>query len=70
MNKQANETFVEVPIFQLMQWKYGLKLEIQGLKHSRGSVYAHVKKTLGWRGNRQSILNQLEELIEEIKYAR
>lgn len=69
MNKQANATHVEVPIFQLMQWKYGLRLEIQGLKMSRGSVYAHVKKKLGWRGNRQAILTQLEELIEEIKYS-
>ena len=32
----------EVPLFQLIQWKYALSLEIKGLKHSKGSVFIHV----------------------------
>lgn len=37
---------VTVPLFQLLQWKHAIGLEMQGLKHSRGSVTAHVRKKL------------------------
>jgi hypothetical protein len=29
-----------------LQWKHAIGLEMQGLKHSRGSVTAHVRKKL------------------------
>jgi hypothetical protein len=37
---------VTVPMFQLLQWKHAIGLEMQGLKYSRGSVTAHVRKKL------------------------
>jgi hypothetical protein len=37
----------------------GLKLECLGLQHSRGSCYAYAKKTLGFRGNKLSVLKQM-----------
>lgn len=55
----------EIRMFQLLQWKYALKLEIKGMRHSQGSVYAHVKRQLGLRGNRAKVLAQLESIIEE-----
>ena len=57
-----------IPPFQLMQWKHALHLEIKGIKHSRGSVYAHVKKTLGLRGCKKKVSEQLDEIVEEIVY--
>ena len=56
-----------VPMFQLLQWKYALKLEILGIRHSRGSVYAHVKRVLGLRGSKQRVLAQLEAVIATLK---
>lgn len=50
--------------FQLLQWKGALKLEILGMRHSQGSVYAHVKKQLGFKGNKQRVLAQLEAHIQ------
>ncbi len=53
-------------MFQLLQWKYALKLEMIGLRHSSGrSVYAHVKRQLGFKGNKASVLTQLCAYIEE-----
>lgn len=37
---------VTVPLFQLLQWKHAIGLEMKGLKMSRGSVTAHVRKRL------------------------
>lgn len=56
--------------FQLLQWKGALKLEILGMWHSQGSVYAHVKKQLGFKGNKQRVLAQLEAYIEQKQLER
>jgi hypothetical protein len=40
-----------------------LKLETLGLKHSRGSVYALIKKQFGLQGNKASVLKQFGQLI-------
>lgn len=53
-------------MFHLLQLKYALKLEIVGLKHSRGSVYAYVKKHFGFKGNKQKVLDQLISMISMI----
>lgn len=37
---------ITVPFFQLLQWKHAIGLEMKGLKMSRGSVTAHVRKRL------------------------
>lgn len=41
-----------------------LKLEMLGLKHSRGSVLATVKRQYGLRGHRQSVYDQLSAIVE------
>lgn len=51
--------------FQILAMRSALKLEIAGLKHSRGSVYALVKKRFGFKGNKQRVLDQLNAYIEE-----
>ncbi len=37
---------IQVPLFQLLQWKHAINLERKGLKNSRGSVTAHVRRKL------------------------
>lgn len=41
-----------------------LKLELAGLKHSGGSMYAHVKRVYGLRGTRQRVYDQFAEMVE------
>jgi hypothetical protein len=54
-------------LFNMIAQKSALKLELAGLKHSRGSVYAHIKKVYGLRGNKQSVYTQFCELVERAK---
>jgi DNA-binding CsgD family transcriptional regulator len=54
-------------MFNMLAQKYALKLELVGLKHSRGSVYAHIKRVYGLRGSRQSVYTQFCELVEKEK---
>jgi hypothetical protein len=42
---------ITTSVFQLLQWKHGLKLEIAGMKLSRGSVSAHLKRLLKLKRN-------------------
>jgi len=51
--------------FQPLVQKYALKLEILGLRNSRGSVYAMVKKQYGFKGNKQSVYDQLCAYIDK-----
>jgi hypothetical protein len=41
-----------------------LRLELMGMRHSRGSVYAHIKKTYGLRGNKSSVYEQFKAMVE------
>jgi len=68
----SNETIVidtpeGIKWYHLLQLKYALKLEVLGMKHSKGSVYAHVKKTFGFKGNKRKVLDQLIAHIEKLK---
>ena len=58
-----------ISMYHLITLKHALKLECKGLKHSRGSVYAHVKKTFGFKGNKASVLEQLTTHIEALYQA-
>lgn len=43
-----------------------LKLEKLGLKHSSGrSMYAHIKRTYGFKGNRERVYTQFAEYVEK-----
>lgn len=53
-----------IDFFQLASRKAALKLECLGMKHSRGSVYAVCKKVYGLKGNKQSVLQQMEAMVE------
>ena len=56
-----------IAMFRLIQLKHALHLEVKGLKHSRGSVYALVKREFGLRGNKRSVYTQFCELVEREK---
>jgi hypothetical protein len=54
---------------QIAQFRYmtilrGLKLEIQGLRVSRGmTMYSLIKKELGLKGTRESVYNELAMML-------
>jgi len=52
--------------YHMLAQRGALKLEIAGLRMSRGrSVYAHIKRTYGLRGSKASVLTQFEEMLRE-----
>lgn len=54
-----------IEFYLLASRKAALSLEIKGLRHSRGSVYALCKRVYGLKGNRQSVLAQMEKMVED-----
>tara|TARA_R100001510_G_C7605510_1_gene170809 strand:+ start:17 stop:229 length:213 start_codon:yes stop_codon:yes gene_type:complete len=55
----------QIPLARLITLKHGLKLEMKGMQVSRGrTCYSIIKNELGLRGNRQKVLDQLEEMLE------
>ena len=49
--------------FRLRSLRGALKLEILGMKRRGRSAYSLIKEEFGFKGNRQSVLAQIEEQI-------
>lgn len=51
--------------FHFASQRSALRLEIAGLRHSsRRSIYAHVKRVYGFKGSRQSVLDQMQAMLD------
>jgi hypothetical protein len=59
----------KIDLVRLCALKGALSLECKGLRHSRGSVYALVKREFGFKGNKESVLAQLKALIRKRELA-
>lgn len=64
-----NDTLVadtprDMKLYTLLSIKQTLKLECVGIKVRGGSVYAHVKRTYGFTGNKHSVLAQFTDYIK------
>lgn len=55
-----------IQAYFLLARRGALKLEIAGMRHSRGSVYAFIKREYGFKGNKQRVLDQYENYLREI----
>lgn len=64
-----DDNLITVEYFQLLQWIGAINLESQGLKNSRGSVTAHVRRILSCppRHPREQILAHLRLSQKDIK---
>lgn len=51
-------------MFNLLQLKYALKLELVGMRHSQGSAYAAIKRRFNLKGNKQRVYDQFVKFIE------
>lgn len=67
MNESVTLTGNQIEIFQLLRLRSALSLEILGMKHSQGSVYAYIKKVYGFKGNKQKVYEQFSNAIEALK---
>jgi hypothetical protein len=56
-----------IEMWQMLRERAALRLEIKGLKNSRGSVYAHIKRKYNLKGNKQKVLDQFTDLINQKK---
>jgi hypothetical protein len=54
----------KINMFRLLSLKGALKLEMVGMKRRGRSAYAIIKDEFGFKGNREKVLNQLQEHIE------
>ena len=60
----------EIDWFRLLHIRRGLRLEIAGMKSRGRSCYVIAKEELGMKGNRQKVLNQVNEIIQSVKRER
>ena len=70
-----NETLVfdtpdGIAFFRLCSIRGAVKLEIQGIRFRGGSRYAAAKRIYGIKGSRESVLKQLDAMIEEAHDAK
>jgi len=59
-----------VNVYRMMTLASGLKMEVKGMRMSRGrTCYAVIKSEFGLRGNKARVLAQFLPLVEEAKAA-
>lgn len=51
---------------RMLTLRQALKLEIIGLKHRGGSVYALIKREFGLKGNKQKVYEEFTLLCEKV----
>ena len=55
-----------ISLFRLLTLKAGLKIEIKGMKVTRGrTCYSIIKDEFNLKGNKQKVLAQFEDIIKE-----
>ena len=63
----ADTTEAIINVYRILSLKAALGLEAKGMRHSRGfSAYATVKREMKLKGDRMSVLHQLEKIVENL----
>ena len=60
-------TPTQIDAYRLATLRTGLRLEIKGMRMSKGKTCYAILKTLGFKGSRESILQQVTDEVEYIK---
>ena len=67
-NMMIADTPYKIDLYRLLSLRAALRLEVVGLLRSRGkSAYSIVKQELGVKGNKQKVLDQVNQMIQSIK---
>jgi len=60
------DTPEQIQMARYLTMRSGLKLEIKGMRLSRGvNCYKMIKNTFGLKGSKQKVLEQFEQLLTE-----
>jgi|TARA_R110000765_G_scaffold292384_2_gene387984 uncharacterized protein (DUF2141 family) len=61
------DTKDQIAMARVLTLRQGLKLEVRGMRRSRGrTCYSIVKEEFGFKGSKQKVLDQLNEMLEEV----
>lgn len=60
------DTPEQIEMLRFLTLRSALKLECRGMK-GRTNAYATLKTQYGFKGNKQSVLKQVEEIIQQMK---
>ena len=63
------DTKEKIDLFRFLSLRSALKLECLGMSRRGQSAYSIVKAEFGLKGNKKSVLEQMEQIIKEIKNA-
>ena len=63
----ALDTPEQIEMYRLLSLRSALKLECLGMSRRGQSAYSIIKAEYGFKGNKKSVLEQMEKIIEEVK---
>ena len=61
------DTPYKIDLLTLLYLRRNLKLEVVGLKGRGRSAYSVLKEELGIKGNKQKVLDQVNQMIQSMK---
>jgi len=61
------DTPYKIDLLKLLYLRRNLRLEVVGLKGRGRTAYSVLKEELGIKGNRQKVLDQVNQMIQSIK---
>lgn len=61
------DTPEKIDMFRFLSLRSALKLECLGMRRGGQTAYSIVKAEYGFKGNKKSVLQQMEQIIKEFK---
>ena len=61
------DTPYKIELYALLSLRAALRMEVAGLKGRGKSAYAIAKQELGIKGNKQKVLDQVNQMIQSMK---
>ena len=61
------DTPYKIELYALLSLRAALRLEVVGLKGRGKSAYSIAKQELGIKGNKQKVLDQVNQMIQSMK---
>ena len=61
------DTPYKIDLYRLLSLRAALRLEVVGLKGRGKSAYSIAKQELGIKGNKQKVLDQVNQMIQSMK---
>ena len=61
------DTPEKIDMFRFLSLRSALKLECLGMKRGGQTAYSIIKAEYGFKGDKKSVLQQMEQIIKEFK---